>query len=97
MDKGTILVVEDEPNIADIVDLYLSRAGFRKGCNPLPDEAQVEFGVEVAGDCYAERGRPSGLHQSAFSRMKNICDVLAKGRRTKSRAANPAARTPKSG
>ncbi len=29
MDKGTILVVEDEPNIADLVDLYLSREGFR--------------------------------------------------------------------
>ena len=29
MDKGTILVVEDEPNIADLVDLYLSRDGFR--------------------------------------------------------------------
>ncbi len=29
MDKGTILVIEDEPNIADLVDLYLSRDGFR--------------------------------------------------------------------
>ncbi len=29
MEKGTILVVEDEPNIADLVDLYLSRDGFR--------------------------------------------------------------------
>jgi two-component system, OmpR family, response regulator len=29
MDKGTILVVEDEANIADLVDLYLSREGFR--------------------------------------------------------------------
>ena len=29
MDKGTILVVEDEPNIADLVDLYLSRDGYR--------------------------------------------------------------------
>jgi DNA-binding response OmpR family regulator len=29
MDKGTILVVEDEPNIADLVDLYLHREGFR--------------------------------------------------------------------
>ena len=29
MDKGTVLVVEDEPNIADLVDLYLSREGFR--------------------------------------------------------------------
>jgi DNA-binding response OmpR family regulator len=29
MDKGTVLVVEDEPNIADLVDLYLSRDGFR--------------------------------------------------------------------
>ena len=29
MDKGTILVVEDESNIADLVDLYLSRDGYR--------------------------------------------------------------------
>ena len=29
MDKGTILVIEDEPNIADLVDLYLSRDGYR--------------------------------------------------------------------
>ena len=28
-DKGTILVVEDEGNIADLVDLYLVREGFR--------------------------------------------------------------------
>jgi DNA-binding response OmpR family regulator len=28
-DKGTILVVEDEGNIADLVDLYLGREGFR--------------------------------------------------------------------
>jgi DNA-binding response OmpR family regulator len=29
MDKGTVLVVEDEHNIADLVDLYLAREGFR--------------------------------------------------------------------
>jgi DNA-binding response OmpR family regulator len=29
MEKGTILVVEDEANIADLVALYLSREGFR--------------------------------------------------------------------
>ncbi len=29
MDKGTILVAEDEANIADLVDLYLAREGFR--------------------------------------------------------------------
>lgn len=29
MEKGTILVVEDESNIADLVDLYLAREGFR--------------------------------------------------------------------
>jgi len=27
--KGTIVVVDDEPNIADLVDLYLAREGFR--------------------------------------------------------------------
>jgi DNA-binding response OmpR family regulator len=27
--KGTIVVVDDEPNIADLVDLYLEREGFR--------------------------------------------------------------------
>lgn len=29
MEKGTILVVEDEANIADLVDLYLVREGYR--------------------------------------------------------------------
>lgn len=29
MDRGTILVVDDEPNIADLVELYLRRDGFR--------------------------------------------------------------------
>jgi DNA-binding response OmpR family regulator len=29
MDRGTVLVVDDEPNIADLVDLYLAREGYR--------------------------------------------------------------------
>ena len=29
MERGTIVVVDDEPNIADLVDLYLSREGYR--------------------------------------------------------------------
>ena len=29
MERGTILVVDDEPNIADLVDLYLAREGYR--------------------------------------------------------------------
>jgi two-component system, OmpR family, alkaline phosphatase synthesis response regulator PhoP len=29
MERGTILVVDDEPNIADLVELYLTREGFR--------------------------------------------------------------------
>jgi DNA-binding response OmpR family regulator len=29
MERGTILVVDDEANIADLVDLYLAREGFR--------------------------------------------------------------------
>ena len=29
MEKGTILVVEDEANIADLVELYLAREGYR--------------------------------------------------------------------
>jgi DNA-binding response OmpR family regulator len=29
MERGTILVVDDEPNIADLVELYLVREGFR--------------------------------------------------------------------
>src|SRR5438105_1954591 len=28
-DIGTIVVVEDDPNIADLVDMYLRREGFR--------------------------------------------------------------------
>ena len=29
MDRGTVLVVDDEANIADLVDLYLAREGYR--------------------------------------------------------------------
>jgi len=29
MQQGTVLVVDDEPNIADLVDLYLAREGYR--------------------------------------------------------------------
>ncbi len=29
MERGTIVVVDDEPNIADLVDLYLRREGYR--------------------------------------------------------------------
>ena len=29
MERGTVLVVDDEPNIADLIELYLSRDGFR--------------------------------------------------------------------
>jgi DNA-binding response OmpR family regulator len=29
MERGTVLVVDDEPNIADLIELYLSREGFR--------------------------------------------------------------------
>jgi DNA-binding response OmpR family regulator len=29
MERGTILVVDDEPNIADLVELYLARDGYR--------------------------------------------------------------------
>jgi len=29
MERGTVLVVDDEPNIADLIELYLQREGFR--------------------------------------------------------------------
>jgi DNA-binding response OmpR family regulator len=29
MERGTVLVIDDEPNIADLVDLYLARDGYR--------------------------------------------------------------------
>jgi DNA-binding response OmpR family regulator len=29
MERGTVLVVDDEPNIADLIELYLRREGFR--------------------------------------------------------------------
>jgi DNA-binding response OmpR family regulator len=29
MERGTVLVVDDEPNIADLVELYLAREGYR--------------------------------------------------------------------
>ena len=42
--SGTILVVEDDPNIADLVDMYLRRDGFR-----VLQAADGERGLELAG------------------------------------------------
>ena len=47
-DAGTIVVVEDDPNIADLVDLYLRREGFR-----VLQAGDGEGGLEVV-----ERERP---------------------------------------
>lgn len=45
MDRGTIVVVDDEPNIADLVDLYLRREGFR-----VLKAATGEEGIRAVGD-----------------------------------------------
>jgi DNA-binding response OmpR family regulator len=45
MERGTILVVDDEPNIADLVELYLRRDGFR-----VVKAATGEAGVKAAGE-----------------------------------------------
>ena len=41
-DNGTIVVVEDDPNIADLVDMYLRREGFR-----VLQAADGEKGLEI--------------------------------------------------
>src|SRR5215217_8847240 len=43
--RGTILVVDDEPNIADLVDLYLAREGYR-----VLQASTGEKGLEVVRD-----------------------------------------------
>jgi DNA-binding response OmpR family regulator len=45
MERGTILVVDDEPNIADLVELYLRRDGFR-----VVKAASGEDGVRAVAD-----------------------------------------------
>ena len=45
MERGTILVVDDEPNIADLIELYLQREGFR-----VVKAATGEDGVRACAD-----------------------------------------------
>ena len=45
MERGTILVVDDEPNIADLVELYLRREGFR-----VVQAATGEAGLQAVTD-----------------------------------------------
>ncbi|HZJ26609.1 MAG TPA: hypothetical protein VFF40_06310 [Acidimicrobiia bacterium] len=45
MEKGTVVVIDDEPNIADLVELYLSREGFR-----VVKAATGRGGLEAARD-----------------------------------------------
>ena len=45
MERGTILVVDDEPNIADLIELYLTRDGFR-----VVKAASGEQGVRAVGE-----------------------------------------------
>ncbi|MCU1465339.1 MAG: two component transcriptional regulator, winged helix family [Actinomycetia bacterium] len=49
MERGTILVVDDEPNIADLVELYLRRDGYRV--------VKAATGEEVAGAVSSHRPR----------------------------------------
>ncbi|MDQ1385385.1 MAG: two-component system, OmpR family, response regulator [Actinomycetota bacterium] len=49
MERGTILVVDDEPNIADLVELYLRRDGYRV--------VKAASGEEVAGAVTSHRPR----------------------------------------
>ncbi|HEV7525784.1 MAG TPA: response regulator transcription factor [Acidimicrobiia bacterium] len=49
MERGTILVVDDEPNIADLVELYLRRDGYRV--------VKVATGEEVAAAVGTHRPR----------------------------------------
>jgi len=45
MERGTVLVVDDEPNIADLIELYLSRDGFR-----VVKATTGEAGVRAVGE-----------------------------------------------
>lgn len=47
-EQGTIVIVEDDPNIADLVDMYLRREGFRV----------VQAGTGEAGLAAIDRERP---------------------------------------
>jgi len=45
-DNGTVVVVEDDPHIADLVDLYLRREGFRVLLAPDGEKGLALFGHE---------------------------------------------------
>src|ERR1700709_2440976 len=53
MERGTILVVDDEPNIADLVELYLRRDGYRV--------VKASRGEEVVPAVTTHRPRLGGL------------------------------------
>ena len=45
-ENGTVIVVEDDPNIADLVDLYLRREGYRVLLAPDGEKGLEAFGQE---------------------------------------------------
>ena len=75
MERGTILVVDDEPNIADLVELYLRRDGYRvvKAGNTFaaavlasdPHEAGGRRVIFVSGDDADAKAEVIALFQDA--------------------------------
>ena len=70
MERGTIVVVDDEPNIADLVDLYLAREGFR-----VLKAATGEAGLDAVArpPARASSCSTSGCPTSTGSRCASAC------------------------
>ncbi|HEY6426432.1 MAG TPA: response regulator transcription factor [Acidimicrobiales bacterium] len=78
-ENGTVVVVEDDPHIADLVDLYLRREGFRVLLAPDGEQGLALFGQEAPWIVILDVGLPGakdGFEVCREIRAKSSVPVL---------------------